>query len=456
VERLGRVPGVFYDLRNQGVWGAMVGMFEAGREVDAVTLLDGLGAQRDAAGGAVYVSELLDAAPSLSGLEGWIDVVLDRWLLRRAIGLGTELAAAGYEPGADGNAVMEGAERRVMELSAARSGKGERSAKVLAAEAVTRLEGYVRGRAQGAGIGTGFSYLDKMLGGGLHPKQLAVLAARPSMGKTSLGLMVAAHAALDLRVPTAVFSLEMTAEELVDRLLFQRSRGDYQRYRTGYLELEDLGRMLEGPLVGLAGAPLWIDDSADVTALELRSRARRLAAEHGVGLVVVDYLQLVRGDRRYSNRQEEVSDISRQMKGLAKELGVPVLVMAQLNRETERTSHRKPQLCDLRESGAIEQDADVVGLLWEPKLKEEEEARLEEMMGGGGAEDWSRRVKRVNLLIAKQRNGPTGDCELVFRKASMRFEGWDRKTAPVAGQDLEGEGLRRGEGAEEQGELAGV
>jgi replicative DNA helicase len=251
---------------------------------------------------------------------------------------------------------------------------------------------------------------------------MVVIAARPSVGKTSLAMNIAEHVAIDERIPVGVFSLEMTAESLVLRMLCSRSRVNLRNVRDGFLAERDFPK-LTGAAGKLANAPLFIDDSAGLSILQLRAKARRMQQQYGIKLFVVDYLQLLHStSRRAENRQQEIADISGGIKSLAKELSVPVIVLSQLNRELERDKNRKPRLSDLRESGSIEQDADVVGLLYRPNSDDEDG-------GGPAAED---EAIAVNLLIAKQRNGPTGDVNLTFLKPYTRFE----SAAKVSDEDV--------------------
>jgi len=270
------------------------------------------------------------------------------------------------------------------------------------------------------GIGTGFADLDKMTSG-LHEGEMIVIAARPSMGKTSLAMNIADTVAVDQRLPVGVFSLEMTAEALVLRMLCSRSRVNLRHITSGFLANQDFPK-LTGAAGKLANAPLFIDDSAGLSILQLRAKARRMAQQYGIKLFVIDYLQLLHSTaRRAENRQQEIADISNGIKALAKELKVPVIVLSQLNRELEKDKNRKPRLSDLRESGAIEQDADLVALLYKPSGGDDDD-------GGGPEQD----AEPVNLLIAKQRNGPTGDVNLTFLKSYTRFE----SAAKISGDDL--------------------
>jgi replicative DNA helicase len=256
---------------------------------------------------------------------------------------------------------------------------------------------------------------------GFHAGEMIVIAARPSMGKTSLAMNIAEHVAADERLPVGVFSLEMTADSLVLRMLCSRSRVNLRSIRDGFLAERDFPK-LTGSAGKLAGAPLFIDDTPALSILQLRAKARRMAQQYGVKLFVIDYLQLLHStSRRAENRQQEIADISNGIKALAKELSVPVIVLSQLNRELEKDKNRKPRLSDLRESGAIEQDADLVALLYKPSGGDDDE-------GSSMEQD----AVPVNLLIAKQRNGPTGDVALTFLKAYTRFE----SAAKVSTEDV--------------------
>jgi replicative DNA helicase len=265
------------------------------------------------------------------------------------------------------------------------------------------------------GVGTGFTDLDKMTSG-LHPGEMIVIAARPSMGKTSLAMNIAEHVAIEQKLPVGVFSLEMTSESLVLRMLCSRSRVNLRNVRDGFLAERDFPK-LTGAAGKLANAPLFIDDSSGLSILQLRAKARRMSQQYGIKLFVIDYLQLLHSTaRRAENRQQEIADISSGVKSLAKELNVPVIVLSQLNREMERDKSRKPQMSDLRESGAIEQDADLVGLLYKPTKP----SSGDDEDSAGTSEE--QEAVSVNLLIAKQRNGPTGDVHLTFLKSYTRFE----------------------------------
>jgi replicative DNA helicase len=275
------------------------------------------------------------------------------------------------------------------------------------------------------GVGTGFADLDKMTSG-LHGGEMIVIAARPSVGKTSLAMNIAEHVSIEEKLPVGVFSLEMTSDSLVLRMLCSRSRVNLRNVREGFLAERDFPK-LTGAAGKLANAPLFIDDTSGLSILQLRAKARRMWQQFGIKLFVIDYLQLLHSTaRRAENRQQEIADISNGIKSLAKELNVPVIVLSQLNRDIEKDKSRKPQLSDLRESGAIEQDADVVGLLYKPGKGGDD-------AGNGDAENSVEQdALPVNLLIAKQRNGPTGDVHLTFLKSYTRFE----SAAKVSNDDV--------------------
>jgi replicative DNA helicase len=417
IERI-RSPLVFYDLRHQRIYTQLVALHEAGSAIDQITVQAALQASGDLEkiGGNAYLADCQDAIPSAANLPYYLEIILEKYHLRQLLKIYAETCARIYEPQTEAAAVLDAAERDILTLNQSRVRAREMAIKEVILRTIEQIEDYHRGGAQMRGLSSGFEYLDKMTCG-FAPGQLIVIAARPGMGKTSIGMNIVEHVGVDVKLPVAVFSLEMNSEELGARLMFQRSHADFQRFRTGYMLNEDV------PKLSLAGAQiaqskLWIDDSADVNVLELRARARRLHRQHGVKLVLVDYLQLIRGANRYNNREAEVADISRSLKALAKELEIPVIVLAQLNRDLEKERSRMPRLSDLRESGSIEQDADLVAMLYEPRVSEEEEEN---------PPDWSQHSRRINLLIAKQRNGPTGNVELLFHKASMRFHNYIRE-----------------------------
>jgi replicative DNA helicase len=414
---------VFYDLRHKAIYELLVTMYDQKEAIDLVTLQQRLRDlnQLEAVGGLAYLASLPDAVPSAANFSYYADIVREKHLLRRMIQTCTSVVSRVYGHEGEVDGLLDEVERDVLRISEDRVEMESRTIKDLVKRAIGTIEEFHQRQGLLMGLATGFSDLDRMTGG-LMEGQMVVIAARPSMGKTSLAMNVAEHVAVDLRQPVGVFSLEMTAESLVLRMLCSRSRVNLRNIRDGFLAERDFPK-LTGSAGKLAGAPLFIEDSPALSILQLRAKARRMAQQHGIKLFVVDYLQLLHSTaRRAENRQQEIADISNGIKALAKELKVPVIVLSQLNREVEKERNRKPRLSDLRESGAIEQDADLVALLYKPSSGDEDE-------GGGGAEP---DAVPVNLLIAKQRNGPTGEVPLTFLKGYTRFE----SAAKVSAEDV--------------------
>ncbi|MDB6065267.1 MAG: helicase [Pedosphaera sp.] len=426
VERFKAGAEVFYDLRHQTIFETLVEMYDQRQAIDIITVQQQLkNKQRlEEVGGLAYLNSLPDAVPSAANLKYYVDIVLEKFILRKMIHTCTEVVGRVYEHEGDVDGLLDEVERDILRISETRvEGKTDKI-KELVKKAISTIEDYHQRQGMLTGVGTGFADLDKMTSG-LHGGEMIVVAARPSMGKTSLAMNIAEHVAVEEKLPVGVFSLEMTSDSLVLRMLCSRSRVNLRNVREGFLAERDFPK-LTGAAGKLASAPLFIDDSSGLSILQLRAKARRMSQQFGIKLFVIDYLQLLHSTaRRAENRQQEIADISNGIKSLAKELDVPVIVLSQLNRELEKDKDRKPRLSDLRESGAIEQDADVVALLYKP-------AREEEDAGGGGEEQ---DAVPVNLLIAKQRNGPTGDVHLTFLKSYTRFE----SAAKVSDDDLPSE-----------------
>ncbi|MFN3409356.1 MAG: replicative DNA helicase [Limisphaerales bacterium] len=419
-------PEVFYDLRHQTIFNTLVAMYDRREAIDLITLQQRLKDQQvlDQVGGLAYLSALQDAVPSAANLTYYLDIVLEKAVLRKMIRTCTDIVARAYENEGQVDQLMDEVERDILRISESRVQSATRGIKELVKAAITTIEDFHQRQGMLTGISTGFADLDKMTSG-LHPGEMIVIAARPSMGKTSLAMNIVEHVVLEERLPVGVFSLEMTAESLVLRMLCSRSRVNLRNIREGFLAERDFPK-LTGAASKLAAAPLFIDDTPGLSILQLRAKARRMHQQHGIKLLVIDYLQLLHSTARRSqeNRQQEIADISNGVKALAKELKIPVIVLAQLNRELEKDKNRKPRLSDLRESGAIEQDADLVALLYKPSSDEDD--------SDGGGEDPDSRP--VNLLIAKQRNGPTGDVHLTFLNSITRFE----SAAKVSDEDVPG------------------
>ena len=414
---------VFYDLRHQTIFSMLVEMFDSREAIDIITLQQRLKNKQmlEEVGGIAYLSALPDAVPSAANLSYYLDIVQEKYLLRRMIQTCTEVVGRVYDHEGEVDALMDEVERDILRISESRVQSQTITIKELVKKAIGTIEDFHQRQGVLTGVGTGFADLDKMTSG-LHGGEMVVIAARPSMGKTSLAMNISEHVAIEQRLPVGVFSLEMTAESLVLRMLCSRSRVNLRNVREGFLAERDFPK-LTGAAGKLANSPLFIDDSSALSILQLRAKARRMFQQYGIKLFVIDYLQLLHSTaRRAENRQQEISDISSGIKALAKELKVPIIVLSQLNRELEREKNRKPRLSDLRESGAIEQDADLVGLLYTPSSDDEEG-------GAGGAEQ---DAVPVNLLIAKQRNGPTGDVNLTFLKSFTRFE----SAAKVGDEDV--------------------
>ncbi len=404
---------VFYDLRHQHLFELLVAMYDQKAPIDLITVQQRLKdkQQLDTIGGIAYLSALLDAVPSAANLSYYADIVREKSLLRKMIRTCTEVVGRVHEYEGEVDALLDEVERDVLRISEERVEASTLTIKELVHGAINKIEDFHARQGMLTGVATGFPDLDKLTSG-LHGGEMIVIAARPSMGKTSLAMNIAEHVVLEERLPVGVFSLEMTAESLVLRMLCSRSRVNLRSIREGFLAERDFPK-LTGAAGKLSLAPLYIDDSPGLSILQLRAKARRMWQQHGVKLFVIDYLQLLNStSRRAENRQQEIADISNGVKALAKELKVPIIVLSQLNRELEKDKNRKPRLSDLRESGAIEQDADLVALLYKPSSGEDED---------GGAREEQDAVP-VNLLIAKQRNGPTGDVNLTFLKSYTRFE----------------------------------
>lgn len=414
VEKLKAGAQAFYDLRHQTLFEHLVEMYEAKEPVDLITVPQRLKDKNllEGVGGLAYLASLPDSTPSAANLSYYLEIIKEKYLLRRMIATCSNVMARVYEHEGEVDTLLDETERDILQISEARVEPESRGMRDLVRNAINTIEHYQQRQGMLTGLATGFSDLDKMTSG-LHAGEMIVIAARPSMGKTSLAMNIAEHVALEEKMPVGVFSLEMTADSLVLRLMCSRARVNLRDIRGGFIAERDFPR-LTSAAGKLAAAPLYIDDTPGLSVLQLRAKARRMWQQHGIKLFVIDYLQLLHSTaRRVENRQQEIADISNGVKALAKELKVPVIVLSQLNREFEKEKNRKPRMSDLRESGAIEQDADLIGLLYKAITGDEED---------GAAPAQEDEAIGVNLLIAKQRNGPTGDVELVFRKSITRFE----------------------------------
>ena len=411
---------MFYREGHRRIFRAMVTISERGEVVDPLTLVEELNrrGELEAAGGKDYIGFLLDAVPTAANVEYHARIVQEKAILRGVIETCTSLVTEAYEGKLLAAELLDEAEQRVFQLSQARGTDGFMRIKQLMWPTMERIEALQRGGRSVTGVPSGFSELDEMTSG-FQPSDLIIVAARPSMGKTALVLNIAQHVAIEENTPVAVFSLEMSKESLVQRMLTAEARVDSQMLRKGKLRDDEYPRIAKAAGI-LSSAPIWIDDTPGVSLLEMRSKARRLKAETDVGLVIVDYLQLMTGPSGTENRQQEISMISRSLKALAKELHVPVLALSQLSRAPEqRTGEgKRPQLSDLRESGAIEQDADLVMFIYRPEVYE-----------GPQDKDGNPLEGRAEIIVGKQRNGPTGTVNLYFHKSYTRFENYSPRLA---------------------------
>ena len=397
----------FFLEQHRRVFNQMIALGEAQQAIDLVTLTESLHrvGELESSGGAPYLAALADGMPRVSNVEHYARIVREKALLRNLIHATHNIQQRALE-GEDGaDSILDNAESSIFALAEDRLKSGLIPVKDIVRDNFERLEKIFREGKSITGVSTGYTELDKLLSG-LQPSELLILAARPSQGKTALALNLAENISIRSGSPVAFFSLEMSKESLLQRLVASVAQIDAHKFRTGHLSREDWRRMTES-LGTISSAPLWIDDAGSTSVLEIGAKARRLKREKGLSMVVVDYLQLITGRGRFNNRQEEVASISRGLKGLAKELQIPVLVLSQLTRAPERED-RGPQLSDLRESGAIEQDADVVMFIHRPHWSKMDSSPDER--------------DQAEIHVAKQRNGPTDKVRFVFRSRLTRFE----------------------------------
>src|SRR5882762_4320385 len=402
----------FYVPAHQTIYTVLVDLWNAGQAIDLITFTQVLRDRNllESVGGAAFVTSLFTFVPTAANLEYYLEIVRDKYILRQIIATSTESVRRAYEEQEEVNDLLDEVEQRIFAVGEDRFKGQLLSMKEQVMSTLESIEKLFENKGAITGVSTGFRDFDKLTSG-LHSAEMIVIAARPSMGKTALAMNIAEHAAVELKLPVAIFSLEMSAQQLVQRMLCSRARVNLAKTRDGFLAEADFPKLTHAASK-LAEAKIFIDDSAGLTILELRAKARRLKAQQNIELIIVDYLQLLRSTSRRAqdNRQLEISEISAGLKGLAKELKIPVIVVAQLNRQPEQRTGGKPRLSDLRESGSIEQDADLVGLLVRPEIYEEDDEARQEKSG------------EAELIIAKQRNGPVGEIPLTFLKEFTRFE----------------------------------
>jgi replicative DNA helicase len=404
VEKLDR--NFFYKDSHQKIFQAISDLYALNKAVDLITLTDALKRDGviDSVGGASYLTALANAVPSAANIGHYVNIVREKSILRTLINNGTKIISLCYESDGNIDEVVDNAERLIFEISERRTQGSYQHIKEIVSDSIETIDTLYRKKAHVTGIPTGYIDFD-IKTAGLQNSDLIVVAGRPSMGKSAFALGMVEHAGIVEKIPTAVFSLEMSKEQLAQRMLCAHAKVDAQKVRTGYLATSDWPR-LTAAAGKISEAPIFIDDSPAISVMELRAKARRLKAQQDIKLIILDYMQLMRGSSSVESRQQEISEISRSLKALARELRLPIVAISQLSRAVESRNDHRPQLSDLRESGAIEQDADVVVLL----LREEYYNPTSENQG------------IAEVIIAKQRNGPVGSLKLAFIKEHTRFE----------------------------------
>ena len=408
----------FYQPAHQTIFALLVELWDKQQPADIITLTQALRERKqlEAVGGPPYITSLIDFTPTAANAGYYLDIVKEKHTLRRIIATCTDCAARAYDDSGEVNSLLDEVERNVLAINEDRV-KEVPNMKDQVMEAIVAIEQLYERRGAITGLPTGFAGIDQMTDG-LHGAEMIVIAARPSMGKTAFAMNIAEHVAIKAKHPVAIFSLEMSSQQLVQRLLGSVARVNLKKIRDGFLSERDFPN-LTNAASKLADSEIYIDDTSGLSILELRAKSRRLKQKHNIQLIVIDYLQLLRSPskRAQENRQIEIAEISNGIKALAKELNIPIIVLAQLNRNPEARAGGKPRLSDLRESGSIEQDADLVGLLVRSEYYAEDEEAKEETRG------------EAELIIAKQRNGPVGEVKLTFLKEYTRFE--DRAPEPA-------------------------
>ena len=416
MERL--LPEDFYREAHKEIFTAIRGLFERGEPVDVLSVAEELRrrGKLEEVGGISYLQELVELVPTTAHVDYYAKVVEEKAIQRELIAAATEVVQMAYGEVEDIDDLVDRAEERLFRVGQRRLSEGFVPIKPILRKTFDEIDRMYHRQKPTTGIPTGFEEFDERTSG-LQPSDLIVIAGRPAMGKTSFALNIAEHVAVEEKIPVAIFSLEMSKEQVVQRLLCSRARVDSHKLRTGKLGRDDWRRLAEA-LEDLYEAPIFIDDSPTLTVLEMRAKARRLKAEHGLGLIIVDYLQLVKAPGKFESRHQEISEVARQLKGLARELNVPLVALSQLSRAVEKRENRRPILSDLRESGSIEAEADLVAFLYREDYypPKDEERRPEEPPEA-----------ICEVIIAKQRNGPTGTFELLFQRNFARFENIEKE-----------------------------
>jgi replicative DNA helicase len=402
------VPDDFYRDAHRKIYGALIDLAERDEPADLITITNELRKRDhlDAVGGASYLASLIDSVPTAANIEYYARIVKEKAVLRKLIETSTEIITQSYQDRGDVETFLDEAEKAIFEISERRVRPSFYSIREVVKDSLDTISKLYEKKEFITGVPSGFKELDKMTAG-FQPSDLVIVAGRPSMGKTAFCLNVAQYAAVERKAPIAIFSLEMSKEQLVIRMLCSQSQVEGNRLRTGFLHESDWTKLTLAAGT-LYEAPIFIDDTAALSVLELRAKARRLKADYHLGLVIIDYLQLMKGRARSESRQQEISEISRSLKALAKELNIPIIAVSQLSRKTEERQGNRPQLSDLRESGAIEQDADVILFIY----RDEVYNRNEDNPNKGIAE----------VIIGKQRNGPIGKVDLAFLDRFTTFK----------------------------------
>lgn len=401
----------FYSEGNREIYSIMIRLYESGQPVDLVTVVDELYQKGtiEGIGGITYITNLSRFVPSTANVKFYIRIVEEKAILRKLIKASGEIMKESYESSLEIEEVINRAEKSIFDISQNNIKVSFEPIRITLMDSYNKIEEIFNNKGRITGVPSGFYELDEKLSG-LHASELILIASRPAMGKTSLAMNIVQYAALHEKVPVAVFSLEMSKDQLANRMLCCEAHVELQKIRNGELSEEDW-RKLARAMAPLSQAPIFIDDTAGINTMEMRSKCRRLKMEHGLGLVVIDYLQLMSGRGRIENRQQEISEISRSLKVMAKELSVPIIACSQLSRAPEARTDHRPMLSDLRESGAIEQDADVVMFLYRDEYynADSEDKNLAE------------------VIISKQRNGPTGVIKLAWLGQYTKFANLERR-----------------------------
>ena len=401
----------FYRDDNRIIFQAIVNLYSKSEPIDIITLKDELESMDkfEQVGGYEYLASLPDKVPTTANVQKYIKIVEEKSILRNLIKTANEIIELGYDPTEDVEDIMDGAEKKIFDIMQSKNQKGYTPIKDVLVESFTKLEELYNRKQHITGVPTGFAELDYKTAG-LHGSELILVAARPAMGKTAFALNLATNAALRGNAPVAIFSLEMSKDQLVNRILCSEAMVDSNKVRTGKLDEDDWVK-LAGAIGPLSEAEMYIDDTPGISVMEIRTKCRKLKMEKNIGLVVIDYLQLVQGNKRTASREQEISEISRSLKILAKEINVPVIALSQLSRAVEQRPDHRPMLSDLRESGAIEQDADIVMFLYRDDYYNKE----------------SEKKDIAEVIIAKQRGGQTGTVELLWMGNYTKFVNLERR-----------------------------